>query len=838
MRFGRTLDKSIYPPWRDNYINYAKLKKLLREDDSANSSPDRQASDRWTEDDEGAFVDELVNVQLEHVHDFHKDTYEKLTDRTAKCEARLDSVAVADKGDADGKNGKLKDKANGEADNGKKAVPSEEEQKTILKEVLQQLDQITKETNALEKYARINYAGFLKAAKKHDRKRGHAYRVRPLLQVRLAALPFNKEDYNPLLYRLSAMYNFVRQRLEGVQPKRGLSLTEEGPAKEEYVSHKFWVHPENLLEVKTIILRRLPVLVYNPQTSKVAEGTQPDPSITSIYFDNPAFKLYSNKVDHGEASSLRMRWYGQLKSKPEIFFEKKTVTEDDNTAGHDDRFKTKEKYVQRFLNGEYKMEKQIEKLSNQAGADSTEAKQFKESVDAIQDFIQENELQPVLRANYTRTAFQVPGDDRIRISLDTDLAFIREDAIDSGRPCRDPESWHRNDIDDNELSYPFSSIRKGEVGRFPFALLEIKIRSSERKRLEWIQDLMNSHLVKDAPRFSKFVHGVANLFEDYVNTFPFWLSEMETDIRRDPQQAFEEEQAKKRKERDDEFAVGSLIKSRPSQSFGGGNAIISPVGSPSASTVKAKSPEEHRKSALASVTSRTSAHMPTQNNDIAEEADEDETGVRTYGTTDQQQQGQQGAGQSSRLTDLFPSFSTSKYANARRSKAQLPPGVEEPSYWIKDQGPVKVEAKVWLANQRTFIKWQHVSVLLGSLALGLYNAAGIDNNVARALALVYTAVAVFTGAWGYGIYMWRQSLIYKRSGRDFDAITGPVVVCVGLIVALLLNFFFKVSSRSRTVAIPSPFGLLANLFHAVPRRSGTSPRPPRSSRALRCFFHE
>jgi uncharacterized membrane protein YidH (DUF202 family) len=103
-----------------------------------------------------------------------------------------------------------------------------------------------------------------------------------------------------------------------------------------------------------------------------------------------------------------------------------------------------------------------------------------------------------------------------------------------------------------------------------------------------------------------------------------------------------------------------------------------------------------------------------------------------------------------------------------------------------------VEAKVWLANQRTFIKWQHVSVLLGSLGLGLYNAAGVDNDIARGLALVYTLVAVFTGAWGYGVYMWRQSLIYGRSGRDFDAITGPVVVCVGLIVALLLNFAFKV----------------------------------------------
>ena len=90
MRFGRTLEKSIYKPWRDNYIDYAKLKKLLREDDSASNSPNRQSSDRWTEDDEGAFVDELVNVQLEQVHAFHKETYEKLGDQTAKCETRLE----------------------------------------------------------------------------------------------------------------------------------------------------------------------------------------------------------------------------------------------------------------------------------------------------------------------------------------------------------------------------------------------------------------------------------------------------------------------------------------------------------------------------------------------------------------------------------------------------------------------------------------------------------------------------------------------------------------------------------------------------------------------------
>ena len=544
MRFGRTLKNAIYPPWRDQYIDYAKLKKLLRED--VESPGPGSGKDTWTDEDEGAFVDELVNVQLEKVHAFHKETYEKLRDRTANCEARLDDVALADVQQNGGTNGE-------ESGNGKKRMPSEDEEQKILNEVLGELDQITKETNELEKYSRINYSGFLKAVKKHDRKRGEGYRLRPLLQVRLADLPFNKEDYSPLLYRLSAMYSFVRQHLNAASPSaegklRNLSMNETHPGKEEYISHKFWVHLDNLLEVKTMILRRLPVLVYNPQTSKIAEGNTPDPSITSIYFDNPGFSLYTNKVDHGEASSLRLRWYGQLNAKPEIWVEKKTVDfdqEEGQSRASDSRFTMKEKYVQRFLGGEYHMEKQIKKIEDRAGVESDETKSLKSSVDEIQDFIKENDLQPVLRANYTRTAFQIPGDDRVRISLDTDLAFIREDSIDTDRPCRDPETWHRTDIDNAQLEYPFSSIRKGEITRFPYAVLELKIRGESRKS-EWIQDLMNSHLVKEAPRFSKFVHGVAQLFEDYVNTFPFWLSEMAKDIRKDPQQAFEEEQAPKK----------------------------------------------------------------------------------------------------------------------------------------------------------------------------------------------------------------------------------------------------------------------------------------------------
>lgn len=187
MRFGKSLESSIYEPWRAQYIEYSKLKKLLREDGSPNGRESAQATkerQEWTEKDESAFVDELVNVQLEKVNAFHNETYRNLRDRTTECESKLQEVAAKSEnegGDISGLDSNSRDRR--------------------LQDIFERLDGITKEISELEKYNRINYTGFLKAAKKHDRRRGSQYRVRPLLQVRLAALPFNSEDYSPLLYQ-------------------------------------------------------------------------------------------------------------------------------------------------------------------------------------------------------------------------------------------------------------------------------------------------------------------------------------------------------------------------------------------------------------------------------------------------------------------------------------------------------------------------------------------------------------------------------------------------------------------------------------------------------------
>ena len=747
MRFGKTLRLSVYPPWKDQYIDYAKLKSLLHE----NKTDDDDQP--WTEDDENRFCDEIFNTQLEKVAQFQEEEVQKLRGRVDAAFDRIKDLTPT----TDGK-------------------PKSDITVQRLKELESELEQITNEVRELKKYSNLNYTGFLKIVKKHDRKRGQKYKIRAIMQVSLAKRPFNSEQaYSPLLNKLSLLYFAIRQNLGDDPPAEvlppDLDSTPETHNGERYTAEKYWVHPDNLLEVKTYIMRRLPALVYSEQTAKELDANE-DPTLTSLYFDNSKFDLYSNKVERqNDAASLRLRWYGALEDKPEIFVEQKTIN--DKGSSLERKFTIKEKYIKPFLDGEYKMEKSVQKMERK-GQSEAEVKEFQSTAEQIQSFIRENQLEPVLRANYVRSAFQNPGDDRVRISIDTNVAFIREDTLDRERPCRDPRDWHRDDIDSRNVGYPFKTINQSEVSRFPYAVLEIKLKeTTQRKRPGWIEDLTGSHLVHPAPRFSKFIHGVASLFEDYVNRLPFWLSDLETDIRKDPQAAFEEEEQRRAERAENEQAVGSFLGTKV-------GSFKASKSSPVSKSYLAERIAAQDKAAAAAGTSTEGGPAGPSEGPSGVEAGTDETANgdrRNYGT----------------LSSVFPGFSLSKYARAKRARESvvLPEGVVEPREWLKNAGPLQIEPKVWLANERTFLKWQHICVLLGSLALSLYAAAGEDL-LAEIMAISYITVAVFAGGWGYYMQRTRRAMIMQRSGRDFDNMVGPIVISVALMLSLLINFILAV----------------------------------------------
>lgn len=205
--------------------------------------------------------------------------------------------------------------------------------------------------------------------------------------VRLNAKPFYKEDYEALIVKLSRLYDIVRTR---GNPFKGDSSA--GGQQQNFVRNttKYWVHTENITELKLLILKHLPVLVFNPNK----EFEKADSAISSIYFDNESFDLYLGRLEKTEgAEAIRFRWYGGMENR-EIYVERKTHREDwTGEKSVKERFPLKEKYVNKYLRGEYTIDKQLEKMRAQ-GKSETEIEGRRRLAEDVQYSVQNKKLRP------------------------------------------------------------------------------------------------------------------------------------------------------------------------------------------------------------------------------------------------------------------------------------------------------------------------------------------------------------------------------------------------------------------------------------------------------------
>ncbi|RKP11502.1 VTC domain-containing protein, partial [Piptocephalis cylindrospora] len=513
MRFGHQLETSLNPDWRYYYVDYDGLKVRLKM---------RPGPSSYREGDEATFV-QLLEHELDKVYDFHKLKFNEITRRVEYAETRTrtleqsTSQATSTFTTASSDAGTL-----------------EQDGDTIDTEV----HDITKEVNELQKYARLNYSAFLKIIKKHDKYTSYA--LRPVFMVRLAAKPFYGDSFEPLVLRLSRLYDRVRKI---AQPEGGAAGASGGSQNFVRRTTKYWVHPDHVFELKMYILRYLPVLVFRASSSKGADngdssdragdenedGEEVDSSISSIYLDNRELELYLGRLEKSEnAEAIRLRWYGPA-SNNEIFVERKTHKEDwTGETSVKQRFPIKEKNVNAYLRGDWTVDKMIAKLRSSGAKSEADLKALDSLARGVQESIRTKHLHPVMRTFYHRTAFQLPGDARVRISLDTELSMIREDDFDGTQ--RAGLNWRRRDV---RTAYPFSNLPESDICRFPYAVLEVKLQTAAGAEApKWVESLIESHLVEEVPKFSKFIHGCSSLLEPHVPLLPFWLPQMDKDIRR------------------------------------------------------------------------------------------------------------------------------------------------------------------------------------------------------------------------------------------------------------------------------------------------------------------
>ncbi|GAA6054074.1 hypothetical protein NBRC10513_006106 [Rhodotorula toruloides] len=258
MKFGATIKDALYQDWQASYIDYGGLKRFIK---------DRQAKHQWDDADEADFIKALAS-ELDKVVKFQESKIAELTDKITNYESEVkDLIAAADAshqpqrsngdGEAEGEDG---DVEAGGADDDSLSDTSDDEFEDRFVDLEEDLANVIADVHDLGHFSHLNYTGFVKIVKKHDKRTGFTLKgqfMRDFLEKR----PFYKENYDSIIVQLSRFYNLVRTRGHPVQGDAAAGGSQSAFVRQ---TTKYWVHPDNYVQLKLVILKHLPILVFNP----------------------------------------------------------------------------------------------------------------------------------------------------------------------------------------------------------------------------------------------------------------------------------------------------------------------------------------------------------------------------------------------------------------------------------------------------------------------------------------------------------------------------------------------------------------------------------------------
>jgi SPX domain protein involved in polyphosphate accumulation len=181
-------------------------------------------------------------------------------------------------------------------------------------QVSESADEIANDFLRIELYVNLNFMGFHKILKKHDKNLPNNP-CKAFYVNRLHSQAWVRGDYSDIVVRLSNIYAALR---------RDHTAEENKDASQSFLrsTTKYWVKTEDVSRVKYAILRHLPVFLQ-----KTSSGESDSQFTNSVYLDNDQLELYHGRLDKTPgAIALRLRWYGP-EDPTTVFVERKTHNE-------------------------------------------------------------------------------------------------------------------------------------------------------------------------------------------------------------------------------------------------------------------------------------------------------------------------------------------------------------------------------------------------------------------------------------------------------------------------------------------------------------------------------
>jgi len=329
----------------------------------------------------------------------------------------------------------------------------------------------------VNRFANTNADGFRKALKRHDGVSPHKLAISWKFRLRRDPV----RSLYPLLYKASNTFQATKDTKEKAAAAAAAAAGEGGVggaaaaapaapaagAKKKLVadsfkreSTKYWVGPENVAEVISLILVHVPIFVWNADeaddefgdleelraagaqkgsavaTTGAREDAEHKAALTiaqpcsSVYIDNEVMDMYNDRIRKLEGCQLiRFRWYGSDKpcngatpgdnggANDTIFVERKEHHEKwSGKESEKRRFPMNASEVPAFLRGDKEVAARLGKHAGFAAE--------------VQATVTQRQLYPRTRTCCNRIAFQLPHDNDVRLSIDLNLVFIREKVSD------------------------------------------------------------------------------------------------------------------------------------------------------------------------------------------------------------------------------------------------------------------------------------------------------------------------------------------------------------------------------------------------------------------------
>lgn len=702
VEFGKHLEANREDAWAESYIRYEMLKDILKSIEEAGKEPQPgpqgtvslslangpvglgAAADAVTENHFFSALEE----DMRKVQRFTKNKMNDLLAEIDDVSRVVDSLA-----------------------NGASAAED-------VLSTKRRLQKLAEKFLRLEKFVNLNFTGFDKILKKHDKVCPTPCREHYI--NRLASQPWVRGDYSGVMVSMSRMWEKLR----------GDRVVEEVKSDMQNFTRrttKYWVRTEDVTAVKARVLMHLPVFLQESM-----KGESDAQLVNSIYLDNTAMELYRGRLNKTPgAIALRLRWYGTATPDSDgrdgmVFVERKTHL-DKWTGGLSvkERFMLPASRIPELFNGTFDIEGEIAAMRSR-GKTEAQIDAWRDLAEEIYQTITSKQLVPTMRTQCYRTAFQIPFDATVRISIDTNLAMVAE-RTDEAVQVASTGKWFRD---------PRAKVPQTQITRFPHAILEVKLQLEDGQEAPaWVDDLLNSGLAREVHKYSKFVHGCAVLMLDDVPSVPYWVDDpsLEASIR----------------------ASGGDRLLEGTQNFRDANSVYSHLlpfrdgyhvaGHPGAPALRAVGSETRAGEGVLSA--------------IAGCVAGDGTARRFCRTCIGYV-----AGEDSQFAQIC--FADDAIAT--------------PSHQ-------KVEPKILFANERTFLKWLQMAVSLSGLSTALL-AFRHETHAAHTYAMIFLPVALCFAAYGLNTWRWRGHRIRSRVAGRWDDALGPTIMGVTLILALSLSF--------------------------------------------------